>query len=79
MDPRTRQNRTNLHNEGFKRQLVGIVEAYITWQDAIGEAGLNATLPSVPMELCQGTLWIEVVDVFCKISLKPLLALANHF
>jgi hypothetical protein len=32
-------NCTNLHNKGLKWQLIGIVEAYITWQDTIGERG----------------------------------------
>jgi hypothetical protein len=42
-DPRTRRDRTELRNEGFKRQLGAIVDAYIAWQEALGEGGLEAT------------------------------------
>jgi hypothetical protein len=66
VDPRTRRNRTNLRNEGFKRQIEGIVDAYICWQETIGEVGLDAQHPSLPEELCQGIYPLKVVDVFCE-------------
>jgi hypothetical protein len=66
VDPRTRRNRTNLRNEGFKRQIEGIVDAYIGWQETNGEDGLDAGHPSLPAELCQGIYPLNVVDVFCE-------------
>ena len=66
VDPRTRRNRVDLRNEGFKRQMVGIVDAYITWQDDIGENGLDGVPSSVPLDLRQGTFPIQAVDVFCE-------------
>jgi hypothetical protein len=65
-DPRSRRNRTELRNQGFKIQIEGIVDGYIAWQEAIGDKGLDATLPSLPSELVQGDYEIQVVDVFCK-------------
>ena len=66
MDPRTRKNRTELRNQGFKVQLKGIVDAYITWQETVAEHGLDAAAPSVSEELLQGVYKIQVMDVFCK-------------
>lgn len=37
MDPQTHRNCTHLRNEGFKHQIEGIVDAYICWQETIGE------------------------------------------
>lgn len=54
-DPQTRHNHTKLHNEGFKHQLGAIVDAYIVWQEALGEIRLEATPPPVQKELLQGT------------------------
>jgi hypothetical protein len=65
-DPRTRQNRIVLRNEGFKRQFEGIVDAYMSWSNAIGEGGLDSPPPSVEPELLQGTYKIRVMDVFGK-------------
>ena len=65
-DPRSRRDRTELRNDGFKIQIVGIVDGYVAWQEAIGDKGLDATLPSLPSELVQGEYKIQVVDVFCK-------------
>jgi hypothetical protein len=45
---------------------VGIVDAYISWQEALGEDGLDATPPSVPKELLQGIYRIQVIDVYSK-------------
>jgi hypothetical protein len=66
-DPRTRRDRIERRNQGFKMQIMGIVDGYIAWQEAIGEKGLDATLPSLPRELVQGEYKIQVVDVFCKL------------
>jgi hypothetical protein len=63
-DPRTRQNRTVLRNEGFKRQFEGIVDAYMSWSNAIGDGGLDSPRPSVESELLQGIYKIRVMDVF---------------
>jgi hypothetical protein len=49
--------------------MVGIVDAYITWQDDIGEDGLDGVPSSVPLNLRQGILPIQVVDVLCKFYL----------
>ncbi|KAF8218428.1 hypothetical protein L208DRAFT_1217704, partial [Tricholoma matsutake] len=38
-DPQTHQNRTQLHNDRFKRQMVSIVDAYIFWQESLGDVG----------------------------------------
>ena len=46
--------------------MIGIVDAYISWQDDIGEKGLDGVPSPVPLELRQGFLRIQVVDVFCK-------------
>ncbi|KAF8237586.1 hypothetical protein L208DRAFT_1246508 [Tricholoma matsutake] len=54
-DPQTHHNHTKLHNEGFKHQLGAIVDAYIVWQEALGEIRLEATPPPVQKELLQGT------------------------
>jgi hypothetical protein len=64
IDPRTRQNRTLLRNEGFKRQFEGIVDAYMLWSKVIGDGGLDSPSPSVEPELLQGTYKIRVMDVF---------------
>ncbi|KAF8223325.1 hypothetical protein L208DRAFT_1317364, partial [Tricholoma matsutake] len=53
-------------NEGFKHQIEGIVDAYICWQETIGEDRLDARHPSLPAELCQGIYPLKVVDVFCE-------------
>jgi hypothetical protein len=45
----------------------GIVDAYIVWQENLGDDGLDAPPCVVPMELRQGTVSIQLVDVFCKI------------
>lgn len=66
VDPRTRRNRINLRNEGFKRQMVGIVDAYITWQHDNRKNGLDSVPSLVPPDLRQGILPIQVVDVFSK-------------
>jgi hypothetical protein len=63
-DPRTRRNRTVQRNKGFKRQFEGIVDAYISWSNAIGVEGLDASPPSVEPEFLQGTYKIQVMDVF---------------
>ena len=67
VDPQTCQNWTNLWNEGFKWQMVSIVDAYITWQEDIAGDGLEGVALPVPPDLCRGTLPIQVVDVFCKV------------
>jgi hypothetical protein len=66
VDPRTRRDRIERRNEGFKYQFTGIVDAYIAWQEAIGEEGLDAGPPSVPKESLQGVYKVQVFDVFCK-------------
>lgn len=63
-DPQTRQNCTTLRNEGFKRQFEGIVDAYISWNSALGEEGLDASCPPVEPELLQGIYKIQIMDVF---------------
>ena len=55
--------------------MVGIVDAYITWQDDIGEKGLDGLPSPVPLDLHQGTLPIRVVDVFCKFYFVVLIML----
>jgi hypothetical protein len=57
--------------------MVGIVDAYITWQDDIGEDGLDGVPSSVPPDLHQGILPIQVVDVFSKVFPILLLVLAK--
>jgi hypothetical protein len=66
-DPQTRCDCTELRDEGFKHQLGAIVDAYITWQEALGEGGLEATPPPVQKELLQGTYQVQVINVFCKL------------
>ena len=73
VDPRTRRNCIDPRNEGFKRQMVGIMDAYITWQD---DKGLDGLPSPVPLDLHQGTLPIRVVDVFCKFYFVVLIMLS---
>jgi len=77
MDPQTHQNRANLCNEGFKHQIEGIVDAYISWQEMNGEDGLDTGHPSLPVELCQGIYPLKVVDVFCECFLVITLQLLS--
>jgi hypothetical protein len=55
--------------------MVGIVDAYITWQHDIRENGLDGVPMPVPLDLRQGILRIQVVDVFCKFPFVLLLVL----
>ena len=68
VDSRTRRDRIKQRNDGFKHQLKVIIDAYITWQDIIGEEGLDAGHPVVAAELLQGLYKVQAVNVYCEYS-----------
>ena len=49
---------------------MGIVDAYLTWQEEIGEEGLDASHPQVAKESLQATYKVHVIDVFCTCFLR---------
>lgn len=58
---RTRRDRVERRNAGFKVQLESMADAYMTWDASLGDGGLDAGAPS---SLGAGGLFIRVVDVF---------------
>ncbi|KAF8220005.1 hypothetical protein L208DRAFT_1336274 [Tricholoma matsutake] len=54
-----------LCNDGFKCQMVSIVDAYILWQESLGDVGLDASPPLVEEELLQGKYSLKILNVFC--------------
>ncbi len=70
-DVRTRRDRVENRNEGFRLQLPRIVDAYLEWQLEIGGAGLDNAGPPVPVtdNIANG-LKVQVVDIFRELLIN---------
>lgn len=64
---RTHRNRTARTADGFKLQMPGIVDAYMSWSLEVDKpGGLHSELAQPNASAVQGFLEIEVMDVFSK-------------
>lgn len=66
-DARTRHDRVENRNEGFKHQLTPMVDAYLSWQLEVGNFGFDNAVPPDPSPAAStGTpgLQVQVMDMF---------------
>jgi hypothetical protein len=65
-DTRTRKDRINQRNEGFERQMPGMVDEYMFWKEKLGEKGMSEMPTSSSSEGIEGTMHLHIIDVFCE-------------
>ena len=63
-ETRTRKDRINQRNEGFERQISGMVDEYMLWQKNLDEKGMSEAPTSSGSEGVEGTMHLHVIDVF---------------
>ena len=78
-ETRTCKDRVNQRNEGFERQMPGMVDEYMSWKEKLGEKGMSEVPTSSSSEGDEGTMHLHIIDVFCEFLNVFHLFIFDHF
>ena len=68
----TRQDRVHHRNRGFEVQMSAMIDAYMLWDEKLGDAGLGAATPPPEHNSTKDCQLLLVVDVFREFSFLPI-------